>query len=329
MRTAWHAGTQYSIQVSLDALVGTGLHSFYTELLAKWDERDENGLPKHSPFDIIEVLQQLVWKTCTSVSETFVHTSTPDSLQSYIQPPTLHITLAKDVRGEGGVVAKVIGDVSSGYPCETPRATQNNSHITNSYNWGTAPVLKQDLELGPTIHIVQASELIVTNKAAKAGPMQQVHTITGTQFKPRLDFKAPEFDREISVLGAIISCGLDRMLRVSPFKGLVLLDNGFVAGMLFEWLEGWPLAEYPELSNLSFHKLWQEQVEAIVKELHRHNIVWGDVNVHNIFIDANANASGGNCNIQYVDEELKETYKGDIQGLRRVFEEWLPVAGKP
>lgn len=165
--------------------------------------------------------------------------------------------------------------------------------------------------------------------------MQQVYTTNGTRlfFKPRLDFKAPEFDREVSVLGAIISFGLDRKLRVSPFRRLVLLDNGLVAGMLFEWLEGWPLAEYPELSNLSLHKLWQKQVEDIVKELHRHKIVWGDVNVHNIFIDENANAwvvdFGGNCNIQFVDEELKETYEGDIQGLHRVFEEWLLVMGKP
>lgn len=164
--------------------------------------------------------------------------------------------------------------------------------------------------------------------------MQQVHTTTGTQFffKPRLDRMAPEFDREVSVLDAIISCGLDRTLKVSPFKGLVLLDNSLVAGMLFGWLDGSPLAEHLEMSNPSSHNLWQEQVEATVKELHRHKIVWGDVNVHNIFIDANADAwvidFGGNCNVQFVNEELKETYEGDIQGLRRIFEEWIPVTGK-
>jgi RIO-like serine/threonine protein kinase len=70
-----------------------------------------------------------------------------------------------------------------------------------------------------------------------------------------------------------------------------------------------------------------------VRELHRCGIVWGDVNVHNIFIDANGDAwvidFGGNCNVEFIDEELKETHEGDIQGLRRVFEEWLPaMAGK-
>ncbi|KAG9523434.1 hypothetical protein KCV07_g2568, partial [Aureobasidium melanogenum] len=332
----WHARMQYSIRISLDALLGTKFHSTYHGLLAKLNEKDQDGLPKNSPFKIFEALQQLVWKTCISVSEAYADTkpSKPESLQDYIQPPTTHIALAKDERHESGVIAKVIGDASSNYPWSTSRAAQTNNHITNSYSWDTAPVPKQDLKLGPTVQTFQASELLVTKEDAKAGPMQQVHTITGTQyfFKPRLDHMAPEFDREVSVLGKLISCELDRTLKVSPFKGLVLLDNNLVAGMLFEWLEGSPLAEHPELSNPIFHKLWQEQVEAIVKELHRHKIVWGDVNVHNIFIDTNADAwvidFGGNCNVQFVDEELKETFGGDVQGLRRIFEEWIPVVGK-
>lgn len=67
-------------------------------------------------------------------------------------------------------------------------------------------------------------------------------------------------------------------------------------------------------------------METVVKELHLHKIIWGDVNIHNIFVDVNADAwvidFGGNCNVQFVDEELKETYEGDIQGLRRIFEEY-------
>lgn len=182
----------------------------------------------------------------------------------------------------------------------------------------------------------QASELFVTCKNPQAGLMQQVRSTSGAEFffKPRWDLKAPEFDHEISVLDAILRCKLDRTLNVSPFKGLVLLDNGLVAGIVLEWLEGWPLAEHPQLSDAKFHKLWQEQVEATVNELHRNKIVWGDVNVHNIFIDANADAwvidFGGNWNVEFVDEELKETYEGDIQGLRRIFGEWIhrAVAGK-
>lgn len=242
--------------------------------------------------------------------------------------------MATDARGEGGVVATDIGDLSSSYPWDTSRCAQNSSQITNSYSWDIAPVPKQDLKRGSTVQSYQASELFITEKTTIDGPIQQVHNTTGTQFffKPRFDLMAPEFDREVSVLGAIRNCGLDKTLKVSPFKGMVLLDNGLVAGMSFEWLKGWPLAEYPEMSDPSLHKRWQEQVETIVKVLHRNKIVWGDVNVHNIFIDLNYDAwvidFGGNCNVQFVDEELKETFEGDMQGLRRIFEEWLPSAGK-
>jgi hypothetical protein len=343
------AGTQFSIRISPDALVGTDFHSEYNELLAQRNERDENGLPKHFLLDIYKALKQLVWKTCKSVSETSLHAnpepSTPPerSLQDYIQPPTLHLTLAKNAHSSNGVAAKIVGDSSSNeYPWLTSRTAQTarHLHLTNTYSFDTAPVPTQDLLplLGPAaVQTFAASELFVTRKwTTEAGPMQmqQVHTLTESHcfFKPRLDLKAPEFDREVAVLGAVRRSGLDRKLRVSPFKGLVLLDNGLVAGMLFEWLEGSPLAEHPSLSDPSYHKRWQEQVEGVVKELHRHEIVWGDVNVHNIFIDANADAwvtdFGGNCNVEFVDEELKETYEGDLQGLRRVFEEWLPVAGK-
>jgi RIO-like serine/threonine protein kinase len=91
---------------------------------------------------------------------------------------------------------------------------------------------------------------------------------------------------------------MDSTLKVSPFKGLVLLDIGLVAGRLLGWFEGWPLAEHPELLN---HKRWQEPVEGIVRELQRHGIVWGDVNVHNIAVGVNGDAwvidFGGNCNL--------------------------------
>jgi hypothetical protein len=345
------AGTQYSIRISPETLVGTAFHSRYDDLLAqtKENERDENGLPKH-PFQLLGIykaLQHLVWKSCKSVSETYLcpnqEPSTPPetSLQDYIQPPTLHLTLVKDAHSSNGVAARIIGDSSrNNYPWATSHTAQTAPNLTNSYSFDLAPIPTQTLPLGPTaVETFQASDLFVTGKpnTEETGPMQmqQVHTLTESHcfFKPRFDLMAPEFDREVAVLGAIGRSGLDKTLRVSPFRGLVLLDNGLVAGMLFEWLEGLPLAEYPRLADRRLHERWREQVEGIVKELHRHEIVWGDVNVHNIFIDANDDAwvidFGGNCNVEFVDEELKETYEGDLQGLRRVFGEWLPaMAGK-
>jgi hypothetical protein len=348
-----YAGTHFSIRIDPETLVGTDFHSRYNDLLTKPNERDEEtGLLKNplQLLDTTKALQQLVWKTCKSVSEAYApnpedEPSTPPerTLQDYIQPRTLHLALVKDSQGENGVSAKIVGDSSSNdYPWSTSHIAQTTTQLTNTYSFDVSPIPAQDLLLllGPTpVPTYEASELFITRKptTTESGPMQmqKVHTLTESHsfFKPRLDLMVPEFDREVAVLGAIKRSGLDRKLRVSPFKGLVLLDSGLVAGMLFDWLEGSPLAEHPSLSDTSFHKRWQEQVEAIVKELHRCGIVWGDVNVHNIFIDGNADAwvidFGGNCNVEFVDEELKETYEGDLQGLRRVFEEWLPSMGKP
>lgn len=53
----WYTGAQYSISICLDALVGTSFHSVYENLLAEMNKRDELGLFKHSPYEIIEALQ--------------------------------------------------------------------------------------------------------------------------------------------------------------------------------------------------------------------------------------------------------------------------------
>lgn len=44
---------------------------------------------------------------------------------------------------------------------------------------------------------------------------------------------APEFDREVSVLRKTVECGLHERTRVSPFVGLMVLENGLVAVMVF------------------------------------------------------------------------------------------------
>lgn len=99
-------------------------------------ERDENGLPKHSLLEISETLERLVWKICLPVSGANVKTGPleAENLQELIQPPTLHITLIKDMHGEDGVVAKVIGDATNNFPWDTFRAAQVNSYVTNSYS---------------------------------------------------------------------------------------------------------------------------------------------------------------------------------------------------
>jgi tRNA A-37 threonylcarbamoyl transferase component Bud32 len=72
------------------------------------------------------------------------------------------------------------------------------------------------------------------------------------------------------------------------------------------------------------HKQWEEQLTAIVEELHVHDIVWGDVHPMNVVIDEAMKAWA----IEFVDDEKRETVEGDWQGITRLFQEWLPAAAR-
>ena len=289
-------------------------------------EMTQDNIRFSSLFKIEGALKDLIWAECKLVIETYGAEDGlgPLNLQDFFQPPSVHIAIVKS-DSDRGTIAKVEADHTNSYPWDTSYATDHSSDMRNSYGWGTAPVLMNELHIDTTnVQLFKARELFTVMAAEQTCAMQQVHSSSGEKFffKPRMDLMAPEFDREASVLGTMISLDLHKTLRVSPFIGFVLLDNGLVTGMLFDWLEGSPLAETPQLGDQQLHKIWHDQVQATVDELHRHNIIWGDVNVRNIFIDTNDDAwvidFGGNCNVQFVDEELKETYDGDRQGLRRI-----------
>lgn len=331
---ALYATTQFVISVPLESLGGTTFYETYQGHVLKMNEKNEDGLPKHLPFEFSKEMEDMVFNKCLGIFEKYAMMRCKEeiSLQDYIRPSTFHISVLKDGGSRDGVGAKIMGeDMKERYPWETFRIAQNTENIRNSYGFGLAPVKIENLGTSSTVERFNASELFLAGKITSASLMGQVHTKTGRKlfFKPRLDMMAPEFNREVSVMGKMVECGLHRSLRVSPFVGLVVLENGLVAGMLVKWLEGKPLAEQDMGQLRKYGRVWREEVEWIVRELHRHGVVWGDVNVHNIFIDADDAAwvidFGGNCNVNFIDESFKETEEGDWQGVGRVFEQWLPA----
>ena len=66
---------------------------------------------------------------------------------------------------------------------------------------------------------------------------------------------------------------------------------------------------------------WKTQIEGTVRLLHENGFVWGDVKPENVLIDKAPDAwiidFGGGWTDCWVDEHLKETVEGDMQGLRR------------
>ena len=164
-------------------------------------------------------------------------------------------------------------------------------------------------------------------------------------FKPRLLGREAALEREISILAMIKNeAGLLSKcdeIRLSKLVGVVVTEmndgpaeENTVVGMLLEWIPPSTMGSDLLSEGLwsqhhhDLHKKWYKQVTATVKSLHEHGIVWGDVNPGNIAIDSHLNAwvidFGGLNNPEFVDDNNMETRDGDWQGVRRIFEEWLP-----
>ncbi|RDL37302.1 Uncharacterized protein BP5553_04735 [Venustampulla echinocandica] len=75
------------------------------------------------------------------------------------------------------------------------------------------------------------------------------------------------------------------------------------------------------------HAKWRRQVTAIVKELHSHDIVWGNVHPGNIVIDMNFDAwvvdFGDGWIEDFVDRKKAGIKEGDWQVVQRIFENWI------
>lgn len=76
------------------------------------------------------------------------------------------------------------------------------------------------------------------------------------------------------------------------------------------------------------HEKWEQQVTATLEVLHAHEIIWGDVNAGNVVIDEALDAwvidFGGMNSPEFVNDDKAETMEGDWQGVRRLFQVWLP-----
>lgn len=151
-------------------------------------------------------------------------------------------------------------------------------------------------------------------------------------FKPRVEMRELEFERELRILSRIDEAGLSARIRVPRLQGIVVSDEKTAIGMLMTMITSSEIGSHlrsPGLqSRHDLHKKWEEQLTTIVQELHAHGIVWGDVHPMNIVIDEAMNAwaidFGGMNNVEFVDNEKRETIEGDWQGITRIFQEWLP-----
>lgn len=181
---------------------------------------------------------------------------------------------------------------------------------------------------------IPADSVLIGVDSDAGGPQGQITMLDGQtfHFKPREDGREREFDRELAILIEIDRNQLsNRQSRLPELHGIVV-SGAVCVGLLINRIETSPtgadLMSPGNWTRSSQHPQWEKQVKAIVEVLHAHGLVWGDVNAGNVVIDRDDDAwvidFGGRNNPWFVDDDKVETIEGDLQGVRRLFQEWLP-----
>jgi serine/threonine protein kinase len=266
----------------------------------------------------------LVYQHClTLLTSLAPETSLQDlSLECFLHAPTYCLELGdagngKDVRIEGANQCSYTPSFSM-----SPMRTANLPSLCKALPHLRADTLRISpiLETGKSLDTVQGRVITADGVAM--------------YFKPRHDMREPEFERELRVLSQIDQAGLTKRLRVPQLLGIVVSgDAGEVTmGMLMTLITSPAMGSHLQSPGFhdkpELHEKWGRQVTAIIQELHAHDIVWGDVNPMNVVIDEAMDAwvidFGGMNNVEFVDEEKRETAEGDWQGVGRLFGSWLP-----
>ncbi|KAF2128095.1 hypothetical protein P153DRAFT_405361 [Dothidotthia symphoricarpi CBS 119687] len=326
----WHS-TGFATKEQFNMIVLRGLVKLYINVEVAQVKGTHFGeeylqkinLDRGGRYDMMDSIPNLVYQYCLPLIERLApQTSLQDlSLEYFLHTPAYNLNLVdagnEDIRIEGGEECMYT-------PC-----------------FSISPMRTADLpELCKAIPRFRACETWI------ARPRDMGHSLDSSQgrvmtvdgifmfFKPRLEMREPDFERELQILLRINEAGLTAQIRVPRLEGIVISgENGETTiGMLMTLIIspkiGMHLKSEGFWGKFELHKKWEEQVIAIVQELHANGIVWGDVNPMNVVIDEAMDAwvidFGGMNNIEFVDNRNRETVEGDEQGITRLFQEWLP-----
>lgn len=267
-------------------------------------------------------LIELIYQHCLPLIERLApHTSLRDrSLETFLHSPIYNLELVN-----GGIDKNV--------------RIEGEDKCTYTPAFFTAPIRTADLPgLCKAVPHFQARELCVAPATEEGKSLDAVQGRVVTKegdalyLKPRVEMREPEFERELCVLSCIDGAGLATQLRVPKLQGIVVSEWGTVIGLLMTLTTSSKMGTHLRSSGLrgrtELHSKWERQITGIVAELHKHGIVWGDVHPMNILLDEAMDAwvidFGGMNNIEFMDDEKRETVEGDWQGVTRLFRDWLP-----
>jgi hypothetical protein len=313
--TVLRGHAQLRVKVEFAQVKGTSFGKDILQQMELWKGRPW-GKPRDKP------LLDLIYQHSLPVLERLApRTSLEDlSLESFLHSPTYNLELINRGIDEG---IRIIGEDRCLYTpafFTSPMSTADLPEPCKAVPYFQA----RDIWIAPTIEEGKSLDSI----------QGRVITLEGVPlyFKPRVEMRELEFERELRILSRIDEAGLTARLRVPKLQGVVVSSEKTAIGMLMTLITPSEIGTHlrsPGLQDRSeLHKKWEQQITSIVQELHAHGIVWGDVHPMNVLIDEEMNAwaidFGGMNNVEFVDDEKRETIEGDWQGITRLFQEWLP-----
>ena len=316
--TVWRGRTQITITTEFARVAGTHFGKHLLRQIELWRQ-----CPSDKQGSLTNPLDLIYMHCLPDLQRLAPETSIPNlTLEGFLHSPTYQLELVdagKDgdtrIEGEDECLDTPSFSMSSMRTADLPQSCKELTRFHASRIW-----------------IVPSKD----ETGSLRGVQGQVTTAEGIlmYFKPRVEMREPEFEREIMIMSRIEETGLRARIRVPELRGIVVSGEkgettiGFLMTLIISPENGHDLQSQAFWALPELHKKWEEQVTTITRELHAHDIVWGDVNPTNVVTDEAMDAwvidFGGMNNVEFVDEDKRETVEGDWQGISRLFHEWLP-----
>ncbi|KAG9198475.1 hypothetical protein G6514_009907 [Epicoccum nigrum] len=312
--------TRFHITVNYALMEGTNFGEELSQQVNDWKARGGKFLEQKPVVD-------LVYQHCLPMLKQLApHTSLSNvSIESFLRQPTFNIEIAK---GETG----------------TTRFEGVNK-CTYESAFFTSPIRTAELSesCGAVPHISASDIYLAPIRGDDRIDAIQGRVVTADgfayYFKPRMDLREPDFKRKLEILLQLRKLRIGEpntafRLRAPILEGLVVSGEDTI-GLLMTLIDGSHLRSPEHIVRHDLHQRWETQLRDTVYELHAHDVVWGDVHPMNVIIDEETNAwaidFGGMNNVDFIDDDSRETIESDWLGLQSIFEKWLPTqrqAGK-
>ena len=249
------------------------------------DECDFAG-EESSTCACLELFWPFVSAHCHDKSRGAQH---PSSLDKFIQKPIIKI---RAKTSENGLLEELTHSASLNYPLSYP--------IENPC---------------PTAHLFKKDEV------------QYMKDIDSCAFKVKINDEVCclKVGREKYLRReALLLAKMPSHPSLPRLVGLVEAAEGKVDQIVTPFITGVSLDRAQPTSEKQ-KQTWKEQMSDAVAELHKNNLVWGDVNPSNVMIEEETRKAvlidfGGGAAEGWVSSRFKNSKEGDVQGLGRLLE---------